>query len=76
LSEPEVGGAVDDEAVQLHERALVKEHVQPLARGELSALVLRLDALGAAAHLRLPAELLQLLKLFPHRHRAPPVVCV
>jgi hypothetical protein len=66
--EPEVGGAVDDEAVQLHERALVQEHVEPLARGELAALVLRLDALAPAAHLRLAAHLLQLLQLSPHRH--------
>ena len=46
--------------VHLLERALVEEDVEPLARSELAALVLGLDAFGTAA---LAAESLQPLKL-------------
>ena len=49
LVEPEVGGAVGDEPVQLDEAALVQQQVEPLARGELALLVLLRDARGAPA---------------------------
>ena len=44
LVEPEVGGAVGDEPVELDEAALVEQQVEPLARGELALLVLLRDA--------------------------------
>src|SRR3990167_2747411 len=44
----EVGAAVFDEHVPLFERALVKQHLQPLARRELALGVLRGDALFTA----------------------------
>ncbi len=45
----ELGGAVLDEHVELLERALVEQQLDAFARGQLAALVLRLDALVAAA---------------------------
>ena len=68
--EPEVGGAVHDEAVELDERAFVEQQVEPLARGELALFVLRLEARLAAALLRLGAPPLEQLELFSHGHRA------
>jgi hypothetical protein len=50
--EPEVGGTVGDEPVELDEAALVQHEVQPLARGQLALLVLLGDARGAPALLR------------------------
>ncbi len=55
LLHAEVGGAVLDEHVELLERALVEQELDALARGQLAALVLRLDARLAAA-LRAPAR--------------------
>ena len=49
LLHAEVDGAVLDEHVELLERALVEQQLDALARGELAALVLRLDARLAAA---------------------------
>jgi len=49
----ELGAAMGDETVELDERARIEEEVDPLARGELSRLVLLLDPLGAAADERL-----------------------
>ena len=49
LLHAEFGGAVLDEHVELLERALVEQQFDALARGELAALVLGLDALFAAA---------------------------
>ena len=44
LLHAEIGGAVLDEHVELLERALVEQQLDALARGQLAALVLRLDA--------------------------------
>ena len=56
LGQPEIGGAVGDEPVELDEAALVEQQIEPLARGELPFLVLLRDPRGAAALLgqRLP----------------------
>ena len=51
LLHAEVDAAVLDEHVELLERALVEQQLDALARGQLAALVLRLDALLAAAEL-------------------------
>src|SRR5690606_1576039 len=68
LLEAEARGAVRDEAVQLDEAALVEQEVEPLARGELAARVLRLDAGLPAAQLGLAPQLLELLQLVAERH--------
>src|SRR5262249_40299588 len=47
----EIAALVDDEAVHLGERALVEEHLEPLARRLLARLVLTFDALESAAGL-------------------------
>jgi hypothetical protein len=44
--EPELGGAVDDERVQLLEGARVEQQVEPLPRRQLPPGVLALDANG------------------------------
>ena len=49
-----------DEHVELLERALVHEELDALARGELAALVLRLDARLAATFARTRAPRLEL----------------
>src|SRR5258708_32668642 len=49
LLHAELGRTVLDEHVELLERALVHQELHALARGELAALVLRLDAGGPAA---------------------------
>ena len=59
LGHAEVGGAVGDEGVPLLEGARIEQKLQPLARGELAARVLRLHAPLAAAHARAGAALLQ-----------------
>jgi len=46
LVQAEVRGPVLCERVELHERALVEEHLDPLARGLLAALALLLDRAG------------------------------
>ena len=61
LLEPEVGGAVGDEAVELDEAAFVEQQVEPLARGELALLVLLGDARRAPALL---GERLTVMELF------------
>ena len=48
----EVGAAVLDEHVPLFEGAVVEQQLDPLARGELALVVLRVDALLAAAQAR------------------------
>src|SRR6185436_6515268 len=45
--EPEIGGPVGDEPVELHEAALIEQEIEPFAGGELSLLVLLRDALRA-----------------------------
>ena len=44
LLQPEIGGPVGDEAVELHEAALIEQQIEPFARGELALLVLLRDA--------------------------------
>src|SRR3989441_9476771 len=68
VREPEVRGAVRHEPVQLHERPGVEQHVEALARRHLALLVLRLDAVRAAAQLGLGAFLLEELQLVAHSH--------
>ena len=70
LVEPEVGGTVCDEPIELDERALVEEQVEPFACGELALVVLRLQALGAPALFRLGAALLEEVELVTHGHGA------
>ncbi len=48
-----VGVAIRDECVELHERSGVEQQLQPLSRGELSALMLLVDALLSATEHRL-----------------------
>ncbi len=55
------------EHVQLLERASVQQQVEPLARGELALLVLRLDALLPAAEQRLLFALAQVFELLTCR---------
>ncbi len=61
---------MDDEAVELDERPFIEEHIEPLARGELAFVVLRLEALRAAAQLGLGAAFLEEIELFSHAHGA------
>ena len=59
LVEPEVGGSMRHERVELHERAGVEKQVQPLACGQLALGVLLRDTLDAASHARLCAQLVE-----------------
>src|SRR3989454_4636082 len=68
VGEPEVHRAVRDEAIELDERARVEQRVEPLARRQLSLLVLDLDALFAAAEQRLGALLLEQIELLTRGH--------
>jgi hypothetical protein len=61
---------VRDEPIELHEGAFVEEHVEALARRELSLVVLRLDTLSASALLGFGASPLEQVELFTHCHRA------
>src|SRR5258708_30370766 len=61
LLHAELGRTVLDEHVELLERALVHQKLHALARGELAALVLRLDAGRAAAGARAGTTLRELL---------------
>src|SRR6185503_8849811 len=63
LLHPEVGAAMGDELVDLGERAGVEEHVDPLARRELSGLVLLVDPGFSAARFGFLVAALQLLEL-------------
>ena len=62
----EIGRAVLDEHVELLERAAVHQQFDALARGELAALVLRLDAGLAAALARADAAFLKLVENVLH----------
>src|SRR5581483_8561877 len=64
LAEAEVVGAVRHQRVQLFEAALIEQYGEPLARGELAAPVLRLDAALAAALQRLGLERGEMVELF------------
>jgi hypothetical protein len=59
LLHAELGRAMLDEHVELLERAFIHQEFEPLAGGELAALVLRLDARCPAAEAGLLAALLQ-----------------
>jgi hypothetical protein len=62
----EIGAAVLDEHVVFLERALVEQHVEPLARRQLALGVLRVDPLLPAAEPGFRAALLQLFENFLH----------
>src|SRR5262249_12615977 len=70
LGEPEVGRAMRDEPVQLHERPGVEQHIQPLTGRHLAFLVLRGDTIGAAALLGGGPLLLQMLQLIARGHES------
>ena len=70
IGEPEIGGAVGDEAIELDERTGIEQHVEALARRHLPFLMLRGDALDAATLLRLRTFLLQQLQFVAHGHGA------
>ncbi len=65
---PEIGAAVRHEHVELLERALVEQQLDPLARGQLALAVLCGDPPVAAAHARRFAPVLKLLKNILHGH--------
>src|SRR5437588_6467554 len=58
-----------DETVELDERSVIEEQMEPFAGGKLSFRVLRLEAVGTAAELRFRDATLELLELFAHGHR-------
>src|SRR5437762_2639856 len=58
-----------DETVELDERSIIEEQIEPFAGGKLSFRVLRLEAVGTAAELRFRDATLELLELFAHGHR-------
>ena len=64
----EIVALVDDEAVQLGERALVEEDLEPLARRLLPRLVLPLDALGPAGRLGGLVATVEFLEAILERH--------
>ena len=66
LLHAEIDAAVLDIHVELLEGALIEQEIEPLARGELAAGMLRLDAGGAAADPRLVAANLKFFKDFLH----------
>ena len=59
LVQVEVGGAVDDEGVQLTEGAFIEQQVEALAGGEAAALVLGFNALQTPSQAALSFELAQ-----------------
>src|SRR2546423_9646975 len=63
-----------DETVELDERSIIEEQIEPFAGGKLSFRVLRLEAVGTAAELRFRDATLELLELFAHGHRSE-IVC-
>src|SRR5437763_14870326 len=63
-----------DDTVELDERSITEEQIEPFAGGKLSFRVLRLEAVGTAAELRFRDATLELLELFAHGHR-PEIVC-
>ena len=67
----EIGRAVFDEGVEFLERAFVEQDVDALARGQLAAGVLGLDALFAAAHVGRGAAPFELADDVVHRPIAP-----
>jgi hypothetical protein len=75
LLHAEFGGAVLDEHVELLERALVEQKLDALARGELAARMLRLDALLAAAELCARATFFEGVQNVLHCFRPLPRLC-
>ena len=74
LLHAELVGAVLDEHVELLERVLVHQELDPFARGQLAALVLRLDAPLAAAAARAGAALFELVENVLHRPLLAPLL--
>ena len=68
LVHAELGGPMDHELVELFKRAGIEQDVDALARGQLAALVLRFDALQAAAEASLILHLEQSFEPFFVRH--------
>ena len=68
--EAEIGRAMRHEPIELDEGAFIEQHVEPFTRGELSLVVLRLDARTATALLGLGAPLLEQGELVFHGHRS------
>ncbi len=68
LFHPEVGAAMDDEAVGLGEGARVEQQLDALASGQAPAGMLALDARLAAAHHGASVQLLEPLELLLDRH--------
>ena len=68
ILDSEVVALMQDEAIDLEERAGVDQDFEPLARRLLPGLVLTLDPLFAAAELRLAIAPAQLLQPIVHRH--------
>src|SRR5690606_38767981 len=70
---PEARGAVHGERVGLHERPVVEQQVESLARRELAALVLLGDGLLAATAARLSSTAFELLQALLRGvgHRVP-----
>ena len=66
--EPEIGRAMDDEAVQFDERAFVQKKLESLPGRQLSLLVLRLETRLTTTQLGLGAPALQEVELLTHRH--------
>ncbi len=64
---PEIGAAMGDEHVEFLEAALIHQQFDPLAGGQLAALVLRIDAPLPAAQSRLAAAAFQFLQDVLHR---------
>ena len=55
----EIAAAVGDELVDLLERAGIEQQIDPLAGGQLAGGVLALEAIGAAAELGAPLEIVE-----------------
>ena len=65
-----------DEGIQLHERILVEQQLDPFTRGELVAFVLLRDPLLAAAEPRFLAQPLEVRELVSRRHGASSALVV
>ena len=72
LVQSKVGGPMRDEGIELNERVLVEEQLEPFACRQLVPLVLLRYPLSAAAQLRLVTELSEVRELIGRRHERPP----
>ncbi len=68
LVEPEIAGPMGDKRVELAERRLVEEQLEPFPRGQLAALVLLLDSRRSPALGRLSTKRDESLQLLGGRH--------